>query len=102
MSLKVSTEAATRGVLLKNVFLEISQNSQKNTCVKACNFIKKETLAQLFFCEFFKISKNTFSTEHLQTTASVSSFSISSTSTGDRGFRNYNGLIRINCFQNFQ
>ena len=27
----------------------------------ACNFIKKETLAQVFSCEFYKISKNTFS-----------------------------------------
>ena len=25
----------------------------------ACNFIKKESLAQVFFCEFCKISKNT-------------------------------------------
>ena len=28
---------------------------------KACNFIKKETLKQVFSCEFCKISKNTFS-----------------------------------------
>ena len=28
---------------------------------EACNFIKKETLAQVFSCEFYKISKNTFS-----------------------------------------
>ena len=27
----------------------------------ACNFIEKETLAQVFFCEFCKISKNAFS-----------------------------------------
>ena len=27
---------------------------------KACNFIKKETLAQVFSCEFCEISKNTF------------------------------------------
>ena len=26
----------------------------------ACNFIKKETLAQLFSCDFCEISKNTF------------------------------------------
>ena len=26
----------------------------------ACNFIKKETLAQVFFCEFWEIYKNTF------------------------------------------
>ena len=30
----------------------------------ACTFFKKGTLAQLFFCEFCKISKNTFFTEH--------------------------------------
>ena len=26
-----------------------------------CNYIKKETLAQVFSCEFYEISKNTFS-----------------------------------------
>ena len=36
----------------------------------ACNFIKKETLVQVFFCEFCGISKNTFFTEHLRVTAS--------------------------------
>ena len=36
----------------------------------ACNFIKKETLAQVFSCEFYEISKNTFFTEHLWATAS--------------------------------
>ena len=44
------------------MYLEISQNSQENTCAKisfliklqalACNFIKKETLAQVFSYEF--------------------------------------------------
>ena len=34
------------------------------------DFIKKETLAQVFSCEFYEISKNNFSTEHLRTTAS--------------------------------
>ena len=38
----------------------------------ACNFIKKETLAQVFSCEFFKIFKNTLFTEQLWRTASVS------------------------------
>ena len=28
---------------------------------QACNFIRKETLAQAFSCEFFEISKNIFS-----------------------------------------
>ena len=50
-------EAATRGALCKKMFLKISQNSQENTCA----FIKKETLAQVFSCEFCQISKNNFS-----------------------------------------
>ena len=68
-------EAATWGVPQKKVFLEISQNWQENTCAivsfliklqaEACNFIKKETLAQVFSCQFCKISKNTFFLEHL-------------------------------------
>ena len=33
-------------------------------------FIKKETLAQAFFCEFCEISKNTFFPEYLRKTAS--------------------------------
>ena len=37
----------------------------------ACNFIKKESLAQVFSCEFCEISKNTFFAEQLWTTASV-------------------------------
>ena len=45
-------------------------NSQENTCARvsfiiklqaeACNFIKKETLAHVFSCEFCQIFKNTF------------------------------------------
>ena len=34
-------------------------------------FIKKDALAQVFSCEFCEISKNTFFTEHLWTTASI-------------------------------
>ena len=71
-------EAATGSVLQKKVFLEISQSSQENTCARvslliklqACNFVKKETLAQVFTCEFCEIFKSTFFTEHLWTTAS--------------------------------
>ena len=37
---------------------------------QACNFIKKETLAKVFSCEFCEISKNTFFTEHLWVAAS--------------------------------
>ena len=37
---------------------------------EACNFIKKETLAQVFSCEFYEISKNTFSYRTPQVAAS--------------------------------
>ena len=58
---------------VKKMFLEISQNLQKNTCARvsfliklqACNFNKKETLTQVYSCEFCEIYKNTFFTEHL-------------------------------------
>ena len=62
----------------------MSKNSPENTCARvsisikfqawgpeACKFINKEPLAQVFSCEFWEISKNTFFIEHLWTTASV-------------------------------
>ena len=36
---------------------------------RTCNFIKKETLAQVFSCEFCEIFKNTFFAEHIWTNA---------------------------------
>ena len=33
---------------------------------QACNFIKKEALAQAFSCEFWETFKSTFFTEHWQ------------------------------------
>ena len=47
------------------IFLEISQNSHEN------NFIKKETLAQVFSWKFCEISKNTFSYRTPPVAASV-------------------------------
>ena len=47
---------------------------------QVCNFIKKETQAQVFTCEFCEISKNTFLTEHLWMTASKCLMSVQSTS----------------------
>ena len=44
-------------------------NGQKQP-PQVCNFIKKETLAQVFSGEFCEIFKNTFFTEHLWRTAS--------------------------------
>ena len=36
----LATEAATRGVLRKKVFLKISQNSQENICVVIYNHLQ--------------------------------------------------------------
>ena len=66
----VKTEAATRGVLMKDVLRNFAKFTGKHLC-QSLNFIKKETLAQVFSSEFCEISKNTFFTEHLRTTASV-------------------------------
>ena len=52
------SEAVVCRCSVEKVFLEISQNSQENTCVIVSFF--KETLTQVFSCELFKISKNTF------------------------------------------
>ena len=42
---------------IKKVFLKISQNSQESTCTRVF-------LRQVFCCEFCKVFKNTFFTEH--------------------------------------
>ena len=61
------SEAVIRRCSVKDVFLEILQNPQENTCARdsftepqACNFIKKESLAQVFSFEFCEIVKNNF------------------------------------------
>ena len=66
---------------VKKRFLEISQNSQENTCTRvsflmklqawACNVIKKRTLAQVFFCEICEFSKSTFCYRTTPVAASV-------------------------------
>ena len=40
-------------------------NKDTRRPAEACNFIKKETLAQVFSCEFWEIFRKTFFTEHL-------------------------------------
>ena len=83
-------EAVTPRCSVKKVFLKISQNSQENTCVsvpfslklqaEACNFIKKETLAQVFSCEFCEIlKKNAAGTFESECCSSVTIRSVSET-----------------------
>ena len=62
------TESATDGFLQKNVLLKFSQNSKESTCVKISFLIKLQPLG--VFLWVYEIFKNTFSTEHIQTTAS--------------------------------
>ena len=62
----------------KGVLRNSKRLTRKNLCqslfliklqTETCNFIKKESLAQVFSCEFYEISKDTFITKHLWTTA---------------------------------
>ena len=68
------TEAAQTRSVRKCVLRNFAKCPGKHLChslfFEACNFIEKETLTQVFFCEFCEISKNTFFTEHLRATAS--------------------------------
>ena len=60
----------------KGVLRNFAKFTRKHLCQRlffnkvAGNFIKKESLAQVFSCEFCEISKNRFFTEHLGTAAS--------------------------------
>ena len=57
--IRLVRETVAQSCSVTKVFLEISQNSQENTC------------AQVFSCEFCEISKNTFVTEQLWATVSL-------------------------------
>ena len=77
-SQKQSSEVSYKKDVLKNsqkfagkhVYQSLFFDKVAGLRPQACNFIKKETLAQMFPCEFSKIFKNTFFTEHLWKTAS--------------------------------
>ena len=61
-------------MFLKKVLLKISQYSQENTCVGASLVSLESTLLKRdsstdTFCEYYEIFKNTYSKEHLKTTA---------------------------------
>ena len=66
-STEVSLKQNTENEQYRNIKEAVLENDEP----EACNFIKKEALAQVFSCEFCEISKNTFFTEHLMTTASL-------------------------------
>ena len=57
-----------RCFMKKGVLRNFVKFTGKHLCQSL--FFNKETLAQVFSCEFYEISKKTFFTEHLWTTAS--------------------------------
>ena len=65
MSIFIFSQAVVFRFSVEKVFLEFSQNSQENTCarvyflIKLQSFLKKDTLTQVFSCEFCEISKYT-------------------------------------------
>ena len=69
------SEAVVRRYSTRKVFLNISQNSRKNTYNETSRRLGlqlylKKTPVKVSYCEFCKIFKNTFFAEHLRTTAS--------------------------------
>ena len=67
VTIPLTSEAAT-GSVLKNVFLEISQNSLEKICARVSFFIKLQGWdsdtgpTQVFSCEICEISKNIYFT----------------------------------------
>ena len=95
--MQLSEAAAVRRCSVKKMFLNIMQNSQENNCATVCfliklqasakvsffkpqagNFIKKETLAQVFSGKFCIIFKNTlfYSTPVAASELCISNYSI--------------------------
>ena len=68
-----------------------SQKSQASVC----NFIKKETLAEVFSCQFCEIFKNIFSYR----TSPVAAFLNASTATMTLQLSKINVIIKIHYFQ---
>ena len=78
LSLSMQRSSQQRCSIIKRVLRNFAKFTRKHLCQslffnkvadEACNFIKKETLAQVFSCEFCEIFENIFFTEHLRTTA---------------------------------
>ena len=76
------TSSHRRCPVREGVLINFAKFAGKHLCqglffnkveAEACNFIKKETLARVFSCEFCEISKDNLFTEHLWATASDNS-----------------------------
>ena len=62
------SEAVVRRFSVKKMLLKILQNSQENICARVSFLIviKKETLAQVFSCEFYETFKSNLFIGHLR------------------------------------
>ena len=67
------TKAAVQRFSVKSILRNFAKFTGKRLC-QSLFFNKKETLAQVFSCDFCEISKNPFFIEHLGTTASLYTF----------------------------
>ena len=70
----VTAISSHRSCFVKKGVLRNSAKFKGKHLCQSLFFNKKETLPQVFSCEFREISKNTFFTEHLWVTASVLKF----------------------------
>ena len=72
MPIFIFSQAVVFRFSVEKVLLEFSQNSQENTCarvsflIKLQSYFKKDTLTQVFSCEFCEISRKAFFAEHLR------------------------------------
>ena len=68
---RINFRSSHRKCSVKKGVLKRFTKLQENTYPRVSFLIKLQPLTQVLFYEFCEISKNTFSTEHLGTTASV-------------------------------
>ena len=112
--------SSRQNAFCKKVFLEISQNKHENTCARVSFLIKfqalglhryqKETLAQVFSCEFCETSKKTFSyrappmaisgvSEPDSKCKSITIFAVTWSRYFYRCYESYQGVIILNSLQ---
>ena len=101
----LQTEVVTDRCSIKQVFLEISQNSQENACARVTFlikfFIKKETLAQVLSCEFCEIPKSncSYRTPLVAASASTSILPVDKPTDNNSVITNYRQETVLDTFE---
>ena len=94
-------EASTRGVLWKKVFLEVSQNSQVNTCARvsfSIKFLKKRLWHSCFLVNFAKFLGTPFHRTTLDDCFSTCFFLLILVITFSNMFKNLFTVLQKNNF----